>query len=190
MFGSFLHSFKDKVVYGASTEGSGGGDDLFLGTIELPSDDDDNNNNNDNNNNDNNNNDNNNNDNDNNDNNDNDDNDNDGDDDTTIAPDPEPRSELFDTTPGDDLPATVNGTLNDVGNLPFILDGGDNFVFSYLVENEEVDQSDLVVNYTVEDEHAWEQGNGLSRGIAEAEVEEVWTDNAVQIFDTVYDILH
>ena len=102
--------------------------------------------------------------------------------------------------------------------MPFILDGGDNFVFSYLVENEEVDQSDLVVNYTVEDEHAleegyvvryaqlnddgsidiitygegnaWEQGNGLSRGIAEAEVEEVWTDNAVQIFDTVYDILH
>jgi len=122
-------------------------------------------------------------------------------------------------TPGNDAPATINGTRNDVEGLhPLGFDWGDNFVFSYVVDNPNPDQTDIVVNYTIEGEHmleegyvmrygqlndddsidiitygegnAWEQGNFVTENYAENEVHEVWAYNAQEIFDTVEDILH
>ncbi|WP_157946892.1 hypothetical protein [Thalassobius sp. I31.1] len=60
-------------------------------------------------------------------------------------------------TPGDDSAATINGTVNDVGNLT-ILDGNTNFVSSFVVENPNPNQSDIVVNYTIENEHVLAHG--------------------------------
>ena len=60
-------------------------------------------------------------------------------------------------TPGDDSPASINGTRNDVGNLA-PLDGDDNFVFSFVVDNPDPNQSDIVVNYTIDDQHVLADG--------------------------------
>lgn len=60
-------------------------------------------------------------------------------------------------TPGDDNPASVNGTRNDVGDLlPF--DGDDNFVYSFVVSNPNPNQSDIVINYTIRGEHSLSDG--------------------------------
>tara|TARA_Y100001956_G_scaffold73651_1_gene80061 strand:+ start:255 stop:1499 length:1245 start_codon:yes stop_codon:yes gene_type:complete len=60
-------------------------------------------------------------------------------------------------TPGDDSAASINGTVNDVGNLT-PLDGDDNFVFSFVVDNPDPNQSDIVVNYTIDDQHVLADG--------------------------------
>ena len=145
MFGSFLHSFKDKVVYGASTEGSGGGDDddLFLRTIELPSDDDDDDNYNDN---------------DGDDDNDND-NDGDGDDDTTIAPDPEPRSELFDNWKADD--EAFFAPFENYLEVRYLMD-----------EGYSISEAQMLVNGTTIDEFVFtvESGSYAEAGVIDEDV--------------------
>ena len=60
-------------------------------------------------------------------------------------------------TPGDDTAASINGTRNDVGDLT-PLDGDDNFVFSFVVANDNPNQSDIVVNYTIDGEHVLSHG--------------------------------
>lgn len=60
-------------------------------------------------------------------------------------------------TPGEDSAASINGTVNDVGNLT-PLDGDDNFVFSFVVDNPDPNQSDIVVNYTIDDQHVLADG--------------------------------
>ncbi|MGL3608999.1 hypothetical protein ACSV9I_21005 [Rhizobium sp. G187] len=61
-------------------------------------------------------------------------------------------------TPGDDGAATINGTINDAGNLGPVFDGDDNLVYSFIVENPDANQSDIVVNYTIAGEHVLANG--------------------------------
>lgn len=60
-------------------------------------------------------------------------------------------------TPGQGDYASENGVVNDVGNLT-PLDGDDNFVYSFVVENPDENQSDIVVNYTIDGEHVLSDG--------------------------------
>ncbi|MBB4952261.1 hypothetical protein H4S14_000303 [Agrobacterium vitis] len=67
------------------------------------------------------------------------------------------RALISNPTPGNDGPASINGTINDAGNLvPF--DGDDNLVYSFVVDNKNPDQSDIIVNYTIGGEHVLASG--------------------------------
>ena len=112
-------------------------------------------------------------------------------------------------TPGQSYPATPEGTLNDVGNIT-PGDGDTNFVRSYVIESNVTNRSDMVINYTVDGQHALDEGfvmryaemdpNGginivtYGEGNAWPQVEamewywgpiaqETWSDNAKKIFD-------
>ena len=65
-------------------------------------------------------------------------------------------------TPGVDAPASINGTLNDVGALLFplsnIADGGTNLAVTFLVANPDPDQSDFIVNVTMGKDHIARDG--------------------------------
>lgn len=67
------------------------------------------------------------------------------------------RALISNPTPGNDGPTSINGTVNDAGNLvPF--DGDDNLVYSFVVDNKNPDQSDIIVNYTIGGEHVLASG--------------------------------
>ncbi len=60
-------------------------------------------------------------------------------------------------TPGNDSPASPNGTLNDVGPIPTT--DGTNMVRTYLVASPDPTQfTDVTVNYTVAGEHGLQEG--------------------------------
>ena len=78
-------------------------------------------------------------------------------------------------TPGGDRPASVNGTLNNVGDLP-VPNGRDNIpwadsnpVHSYVVATPNSRETDYVVNYTVEGEHFVADGMVMRYGRLEAD---------------------
>ncbi|MDH3659642.1 MAG: hypothetical protein OEU92_06365 [Alphaproteobacteria bacterium] len=118
-------------------------------------------------------------------------------------------------TPGDDKPATPEGARNDVGDIT-LFDGDDNFVKTFVVDAfspkasaTSPARSDIVVNYTIKDEHILDEGfvmryavmgadggidlvtygegnatlqvEGLE-GIWGGQVDRVWTENAQEIF--------
>ena len=112
-------------------------------------------------------------------------------------------------TPGRDQPSTPIGTRNDVGDLPFTFDGGDNIVRSYVIPSSNPNRSAAVVNYTEKGAHALNEGfvlrfaelqpNGrielvtYGEGNALKQVEALenvwgplvtsaWTDNANEVF--------
>lgn len=119
------------------------------------------------------------------------------------------RALVANPTPGRDRPSTPTGTRNDVGDLPYLPDGGDNFVRSYVIPSNDPRRSATVVNYTIRGEHALDEGfvlrfaelrpNGrvelvtygegnallqsqLLRGRWGPLAERAWTDNAHQVF--------
>ncbi len=123
---------------------------------------------------------------------------------------------LANATPGDDGRATPEGTLNDVGDIT-LFDGDDNFVRTFAVDAFSAEatatmpaRSDIVINYTVKDEHILEEGfvmryavmgsdGGINlvtygegdatfqvealEGIWGGQVDDVWTANAEEIFN-------
>ena len=120
-------------------------------------------------------------------------------------------------TPGNDAPATAAGTLNDVGKIPgfaFPDDWDDNFVLSFIVENDSANQTDFIVNYTVDDHHVLEEGfvvrygeleddgsiNLITYGegtaaeqslldfIADPIAEDIWRNNSIEIFSQAIDL--
>lgn len=60
-------------------------------------------------------------------------------------------------TPGDDSPASINGTVNDAGDIG-PMDGNTNMVYSFVIPNPDPDQSDIIVNYTMRDDHILPDG--------------------------------
>ena len=112
--------------------------------------------------------------------------------------------------PGESRPASPDGTLNDVGGIVYF-DGGDNMVRSYVIKSDDPNRSDIVVNYTVDGEHALDEGFVMrfaemapdgsiqlvtyGEGNAAAQVEalegpvwgelvdKTWTENANEIFE-------
>ena len=122
-------------------------------------------------------------------------------------------------TPGHDAPATIQGTLNRVGMIsPFFWEN-DNFVFSHIIENPNPYESDIIVNYTVEGDHifeegwvmqfarldphdgsieivfygegnSWYQGLPVLEAVADAAVKPIWTENAEEVFDMALETLH
>lgn len=115
---------------------------------------------------------------------------------------------VADPTPGDDGLESAAGTRNDVGHLsPF--DGGHNYVRSYTMPSTDPGRSRAIVNYTIKDEHAMDEGfvlrfarlrdegsielvtygegdafkqSELFGTIWHDKVQEVWTENARAIF--------
>ncbi|HEX8389100.1 MAG TPA: hypothetical protein VF636_08795 [Sphingomonas sp.] len=68
------------------------------------------------------------------------------------------RALVANPTPGRDQPSSPTGTRNDVGGLPYLPDGGDNFVRSYVIPSSDPRRSAAVVNYTIRGEHALNEG--------------------------------
>jgi len=119
------------------------------------------------------------------------------------------RALVANPTPGRDLPSSPTGTRNDVGDLPYTVDGGDNFVRSYVIPSSDPRRTATIVNYTIRGEHAlhegfvlrfaemkqngrielvtYGEGNALRQSEA-AEfiwgrlVDEAWMNNARQVF--------
>lgn len=112
--------------------------------------------------------------------------------------------------PGDSKRASLEGTLNDVGDIA-PLDGDSNNVRSYVIKSDQPNRTDIVVNYTVDGQHILDEGfvmrygemmpdgsirivtygegdalpqvealEGLMWGAA---AEEIWNGNAQEIFD-------
>lgn len=111
-------------------------------------------------------------------------------------------------TPGVDNAATPRGARNDVGDLVWG-DGDTNFVRSYVIPSTDPNRSAAVINYTIQGEHTmsegfvmrfaelrtdgsiqlvtYGEGNALKQsealsGIWEPIVNDVWTQNAQEIF--------
>lgn len=67
---------------------------------------------------------------------------------------------------GRDSPATTNGTLNDVGDIPGTPFDRDNFVKSFVLPPQDFTKTtEIVVNYTVAGEHALHEGFVMRYGI-------------------------
>ena len=122
------------------------------------------------------------------------------------------RALVANPTPGRDQPSSPTGTRNDVGDLiPGPTDWGDNFVRSYVIPSSDPRRSAAVVNYTINGEHAlnegfvlrfaelrpngrielvtYGEGNALAQSEATGfiwrdDVTAAWTDNAREIFAT------
>jgi len=117
---------------------------------------------------------------------------------------------MYNPTPGQDLPASPGGTMNNVGSIPIL--SGDNFVRSFVVASPDpAKYSDVVVNYTIAGEHKLAEGfvmrfgeknsdgtttlrsygegndwhqNPLLKSIWEPQVEQTWQKNQHDIIDS------
>ena len=124
-------------------------------------------------------------------------------------------------TPGVDAEASIGGTLNDVGPLnPILPDwAADNFVYSFVVENPNAIQTDIIVNYTQSGNHAAADGIVVQYGVLNddgsidlvvygegdsfiqntgigwfdefgyEQTDEVWENNSLQTFNDAVDML-
>jgi RHS repeat-associated protein len=74
-------------------------------------------------------------------------------------------------TPGIDHKASPQGTVNNVGHLPYMLfDGGTNLVRSYLIRSPDTSRfTDIIVNYTIAGEHSMGEGFVMGFGAIHAD---------------------